>query len=375
VIKIARVSKEDPHFKSLPSSEKIIDVPYIYVKQTAEMTPEESTEAVKTVIQTALDYDKAVKWSAGGLDTTVVHGAIANSLGIATETKFTQAYIEVITRAGESSNEGSGYTVERSRNVTDFDYVTIAKNAAIDSVSTINPKREPLGEYEVIFKPEALTNFFNHMGNLGFSAKPYVDGRGFMQGKLGSQIFDEKFTLLDNARDPSTLNASSFDGEGVPKKSLMLVNCGVAENLCYDSYNSNLMNVPNTGHSVSCFYRGFFMEGTPIPLNVIAKPGDSSIEEMIRETKRGFLVTRLWYVNPVKEDTAVVSGMTCDGIWYIEGGEIKHPSQQMRFTDSILNMFKRIDLIGSPLTVESMPNYTLPAIKIPHFQFTGHTNF
>jgi predicted Zn-dependent protease len=316
-----------------------------------------------------------VKWSAGGLDINIVNGAIANNLGVATETKFTQAYIEVITRAGESSNEGSGYAVERSRDITDFDYVTVAQNAAMDAVSTINPKREPLGDYEVIFRPEALTSIFNHMGNLGFSAKPYIDGRGCMQGKLGSQIFDDKFTLLDNARDPSTLNASAFDGEGVPKKGLMLVNCGIAESLCYDSYYSNLMNVPNTGHSVPRYYGGFFTEGTPIPLNIVAKPGNSSVEEMIRETKRGLLVTRLWYVNPIKEDTAVVSGMTCDGIWYIEGGEVKHPSQQMRFTDSILHMFNKIDMIGSPSTVEQMPNYTLPAIKIPHFHFTGHTNF
>jgi len=373
-LKIAKVSKPDPDFKTLPEPKAITPLRGIYYKETAEYTPEEMAEGVKRVIETAKDYDKNVRWSAGSFTTTVVGLAIANSLGVEAESKHTVASLEVITKAGPTGQEGSGYRVKRSRNVKEIDPGAVALDAARDAVESMNPKRIPLGEYEAVLRPEAVSTFLGFLGRLGFSARVYQEGRSFLRGKMGTQLFDEKLTIWDNGRDLRTLTPSAFDGEGVPKRGLMLVNGGVPENLCYDTYTALKEGKESTGHAIMRFGRAFFID-MPLPVNQVVSPGDASMDELIEETKRGVLITRFWYVNPIRWDLAVISGMTSDGIWLIENGEIKHASQQMRFTDSVLRALGNIDAIGDESTVEKTTNGTTPAIKVHRFRFTGHTEF
>lgn len=373
-LSMAKVSRPDPDFKTFPESKTIAPVKATYCKETAEFSPEDMALAVKTVIETALDQDKNVKWSAGAYTTTATKYCIANSLGVAAENDFTVAYLDTITRAQSTGQEGSGYRIKRSRDVKEIDPVTIAKDAAKDAVESMNPKQIPLGEYEAIFKPEAVSIFTGFLGRLGFSSKVYQQGQSFLRGKLGTLMFDEKLTLCDNGRDMNTLTPMASDGEGVPKRAVMLINCGVPENLCYDSYTALKENRESTGHALPKVGRGFFSE-MPMPMNEVISSGDASIDELIEDTKRGVLITRLHYVNPTKPDQAIISGMTNDAMWLIEKGEIKHPTLQMRFTESVIRILGNIDLLGDKSTVEQTPSCTMPAIKTRFFRFTGHTEF
>jgi len=372
-LKIAKVSRPDPDFKTLPEPKIIIPLKGIFYKETAEYTPEEMAGSVKTVIENALDYNKNVKWSAGSFTTSVVSSAIANSLGVEAETEYTNASIDVITRAQSVGLEGSGYSVKRARNVRELDPQTLALDAARDAVDSMNPKRILLGEYEAVFRPEAVSTFTDFLGRLGFSARVYQEGRSFLGGKMGTQVFDEKLTVWDNGRNLETLTPSAFDGEGVPKRALMLVNGGIPENLCYDTYNALKEGRESTGHALPKVVAR--APGMSLPTNLVVSPGDASMDELIEETKRGVLITRLHYVNPIRTDLAIISGMTRDGIWLIENGEIKHATQQMRFTDSVLRILRNIDIIGDESTIEKTPTCTMPAMKTNLFKFTGHTEF
>ena len=374
-LKIATVSTPDPEFKSLASPKKITPLTGIYSKKTAETTPEDIAEGVKTVIDAAMDYSKQVRWSAGAFSRDIMKTAISNSLGVEGEVEYTTTFIEVNTRAGEEDVEGSGFCVKRSRDVEDFNFEEIALSAAKDAVNSINPRQIPLGDYETIFRPEAVSTFTTFIGLLGLSAKANQEGYSFIGDKLGSKVFDGKLSIVDNGRDLSTLNSVPYDGDGIPKKALTLVDKGVAVNLCYDNYHALKEGKESTGHALLKFGRGFWYRGVPLPVNQIVETGDVSIEEMIEGTKKGVLITRLHYVNPIRRDLAIISGMTRDGTWYIENGEIKHSLKMMRFTDSVTRVMGAIDALGNQSTVEKLYFATAPAIKSSNFKFTGHSEF
>ena len=374
-IGIAKVSTPDPDFQSYVSPKPVEALQGIYVKDTAEITPEDRAEGVMTSIQAALDYNKLVKWSAGSYSTEVVNVAIANSLGVGAETAYTHASLEVHSRAGSDEEEGSGFCVTRAHDVGDIDIEEIARSAAKDAVNSVAPKTIPIGDYEAVFSPEAVSTFTNFIGSLGFSARAYQEGYSFLTDKIGSQIFDEKLTIHDDGRSMETYNAIPFDGEGTPKKKLRLVKSGVAENLCYNNYTARKDDTESTGHALPKYIRGFFMRGMPLPVNQIIEPGNATVEEMIEDTKKGVYITRLHYVNPIRRDLAIISGLTRDACWYIENGEIKHPIKVMRFTDSILRVMSEIDAIGNLSTVRKMSSATTPTIKVARFKFTGQSEF
>ena len=373
VLKIAKVSNPDPDFVSLPEPREIAPLPEIYNKRTAEVMPEERVDGVQSLIDAALDHDKRVRWSTGAYTTENCTYAIANSLGIEAETAYTRASVDIVVKAGDGE-DGSGYSAKYSRDVGDFDFEAMARSAAEDAVNSIGPELIPTGEYEAVFMPATVSTFTGFMGRLGFSARAYQDGYSCLTDKIGSQIFDEKLSVTDVGRSLETFNVMPFDGEGVPKGTLRLINKGVPENLCYDSYTALKDGVESTGHALPKS-GGFFFRGMPLPLNMVVEPGDATVDEMIEDTKKGVYITRLHYVNAIRRDLAVISGLTRDACWLIEDGEVKHPIKVMRFTDSIIKVMSGIDAIGENSTVEMLPSGTLPAIKVSSFRFTGQSEF
>ena len=373
-LRIAKVSSPDPDFHSYAEPKKIVPLPEIYNERTASVTPEERVNGVQTLIETALDYDKRVTWSTGAYTTENVNLAIANSLGVEAEAAYTRASVDVTTKAGDDAVQGSGYRSTRAHNVGDFDLEAMARGAAEDAVNAIKPELIPIGDYEAIFTPTTVNTFTGFMGRLGFSARAYQDGYSCLMDKIGSQVFDEKLNLLDEGRSMETYNAMPFDGDGLPKRSYTLVEGGVPMNLCYDTYTARKDKTESTGHALPNTGRGYF-SGFPMPTNMVMGPGDASVDEMIADTKRGIYITRLHYVNPIRRDKAVISGLTRDACWLIENGEIKHPIKVMRFTDSVLRVMGAIDAIGDRSTVSMLSGATLPAIKVAGFRFTGQSEF
>ena len=380
-IKMAKIAGADPNFKSLPDPQEVRPLSNLYRRRTARLPAAEKAEKVGVILDSGLDYDDRITSVAGYFVNGSRTIALANSSGVDVVSSFSVADLQINAISKDAGSSGYGYSAKSSRDVSTFDYEGLATEAAENSVSSLNPVTLQPGEYEVVLKPHAVGTLLDRMGD-GFSAESHRDGRSFLSGRLGEKVFDDKLTLIDDGRDLSTLTAFPFDGEGVPKRRLPLIRDGVAESLCYDTYQANIDGIESTGHRPHKIDR---MDGqtfkSPIPMNQIVVTGTSSMEDLISDVSRGLLVTRFHYVTVMDEREAILSGMTRDGTWLIEDGEIRHPVKNLRFTDSMLKAFSRVDAIGDGSTVEMrcreytglLGSLTTPSMKLRSLRFTGLT--
>ncbi|MEO0184544.1 MAG: metallopeptidase TldD-related protein, partial [candidate division WOR-3 bacterium] len=193
-----------------------------------------------------------------------------------------------------------------------------------------------------------------------------------------TRIVDNRITIID---DPFYKKgfAVPFDFEGVPKKKMILIDRGVAKNVVYDSITAAMARKKSTGHAL--MYPNPF---GPIPTHIVMKGGDSSLDEMIKTTKKGVLITRLHYTNVIDPYKLVFTGMTRDGTFLIENGVITKGIKNLRFTENIFEVLNRVEAISrSTELVADEPGYSIrmphgvvtPALKIRDFTFTSATEF
>ncbi|MGY5852914.1 MAG: metallopeptidase TldD-related protein, partial [Candidatus Thorarchaeota archaeon] len=243
----------------------------------------------------------------------------------------------------------------------------VARIAAEKATNGFGMKYIDPGEYEVILEPAAVAGLMMMIGFIGFSARAHHDYISFLRDRIGEKIFSEKLTVWDNPLDTRLVGASLFDEEGVPHQNLELVTDGVVKNITYDTMTAAKDGVESTGNQAR-----LWGPPSPRPIHMIAKEGSSSVEEMIAETKRGVLVTHFHYQNPIKPTEGVFTGLTRDGTWYVEDGEIKYPLKTLRYTDAAPRFFKEIDLVGMhPDLNRPTPFGFMPPMKLPSFRFSG----
>ena len=193
-----------------------------------------------------------------------------------------------------------------------------------------------------------------------------------MVGKMGQRIVDCQVSVWDDGLDPSGIPLP-FDAEGLPRQPVDLIKEGVACGVVYDSFYAGREAKASTGHAVPAPN-----PTGPIPLNVFIGPGQASIEEMIASTERGIYVTRFHYTRPVEPVQLVITGMTRDGTFLIENGEIAYPIKNLRFTQSYLEALNHVELVGNaPRLLQAMgvARHCVPALKLGSFAFTGATEF
>ena len=230
------------------------------------------------------------------------------------------------------------------------------------------------GEYEVILEPYAVSELLSFLGYLGFHALAVQEGRSFLCNEFGKKMVDEKVTIYDDGLDPGGLQIP-FDFEGIPKQKVIFFEGGVAKEVTYDSFTARREGKSSTGH-------GLIAPNTegPIPINLFMKGGESSLEEMIRSVRKGIYVTRFHYTNVVEPMKAVLTGMTRDGTFLIEEGEVKGPIKNLRFTESILRALSRVSAIskerricseGTVYSRRFVTGTVAPAIKVDGFNFSG----
>lgn len=368
-MKIAKASSPTKDFKSLPKPEKWTPLEGVYDKKTAESDPALRAEKVKEAIETAHAKSPKVKAVAGFLSTEAVGFAVANSLGVLAWTDLTEASMKttVLSRSGES--EGSSSAQKHSRRVSDIDPAGLAEEAANLSVKSLKPVKVEPGEYEVILSPTAVSTLLLYMGFIGFAADAYQDGESFVKYSLNQEVFDEKLKVVDDATSRKTLHMMPVDGEGVPKKTLVLIQNGVVseKSICYNSFYAGKEGKKTTGHARPAFAESW--GDSPSPSNMIMREGDASFEEAVEDTKHGIFVNTVHYVNPAEPTKLVLTGLTRDGAFLIDKGEMSKPILNMRFTDSMLSAFKNISMIGKELQVFGPA--TVPLIKIEKLKFVG----
>jgi predicted Zn-dependent protease len=305
----------------------------------------------------------------GAFSNGEVELAVINSLGVEAYQRYSDLFFHLI--AGDEKS--SGYASFVSRDPDQLNIESLAKEA-IEKASKGEPIQIEPGEYEVILEPYAASELLSFLGYLGFHALAVQEGRSFFCNEFGKKMVDEKVTIYDDGLDPKGLQVP-FDFEGIPKQKVTFFEEGVAKGVTYDSFIAGREGKGSTGHALIAPNT----EG-PIPINLFMKEGKSSLEEMVRSVRRGIYVTRFHYINVVEPMKAVLTGMTRDGTFLIEEGEIKSPIKNLRFTESVLRALSRVSAISKDRKVCSegtvysrrfVTGVVAPAIKVDGFNFSG----
>lgn len=365
-LEIARLQPENPEFRSLPEPESLPDVT-AFSQSTASCTPEQRAKGVGAICLMARDEGVV---ASGALTTALFEIGVANSLGVLAYHATTFADINTVIM----SDTSAGYASALALDFADLDFESIGREAVDKCLHSRNPRSLEPGEYPVILEPYAVQDFIQMMSYTGFNAVAMQEGRSFMVGKMGEQIVDPGISIWDDGLSSEGI-PWPFDFEGVPKRLVNLIKEGIASGVVYDSYRAaKEEDQRSTGHALPA-PNSF----GPMPLNVFFASGDSTLADMIRSTERGIYVTRFHYTRPVEPKKVVITGMTRDGTFLVENGELAYPVRNLRFTQSYLEALNHVEMIGAePRLLTGLGNLgrdSVPALKLGAFRFTGVTEF
>lgn len=364
-ISLAKVQQPNDEFISLPGQKPIPEIE-TFSKNISRVTPNQKARMIKSLLRRV--KEKGCKAS-GAFSNGEVELAVVNSLGVEAYQKFSDLFLHLIVE----NEKSSGYASFVARDPDQLDVDALVKEA-IGKTSKEEPIQIEPGEYEVILEPYAVSELLSFLGYLGFHALAVQEGRSFFSNRFGEKMVDEKVTIYDDGLDPEGLQVP-FDFEGIPKKKVTFFDSGVAKEVTYDSFTAGREGKDSTGH-------GLIAPNTagPIPINLFMNGGEFSLEEMIKSVRKGIYVTRFHYTNVVEPMKAVVTGMTRDGTFLVEEGEIKRPIRNLRFTESILKAFSQVTAIskdrricseGTVYSRRFVTGTVVPAIKIDGFNFSG----
>jgi predicted Zn-dependent protease len=346
---LAKLAPENPEFME-PLGPQTYDESKTYVEATAKITPEYRAEVANSSIQPASQKEVT---AAGFLDDGVGFSAMLNSKGLFAYNKSTYVDFTVTMRTNDGT--GSGWVTRDYNDITKFN-ASEAANTAIDkAVLSREAKAIEPGKYTVILEPSAALGLLQGIGR-SINARSADEGRSFMSKegggtKIGEKIVDERVTLWSDPLNDE-VPAPTWSGDGQPLKKTMWIENGVVKNLAYGRYWAKKQGV----------------EPVPFPSNFIMAGGDDSLEDLIKSTKKGILVTRLWYIRSVDPQTLLYTGLTRDGTFYIENGKIKYPVKNFRFNESPIIMLNNLETLGKQVRVDGN---LIPYMKVRDFTFTS----
>ncbi|HVI44732.1 MAG TPA: TldD/PmbA family protein [Chitinophaga sp.] len=352
---LARLAPENPEYMPLRGPAEFRDG-ITYVPATAAITPEQRADAVAKSIQVAKD---AKLEAAGFIENTTSFNAMMNSKGLYAYDTDTDVIFTITTRNSEGT--GSGFAARGFNDVSKLDTFEATKIAASKANNSASARAIEPGKYTVILEPVAATYMLENMFR-GFDARNADEGRSFMSkpgggNRLGEQLMDSKVTIYSDPFHPD-LPAGTWSREGFPLEKTTWVDKGVIKNLSYSQYWAKSKGV----------------QPVPMPSNMIMEGGTATLDELIKSTEKGILISRLWYIRLVDAQTLLLTGLTRDGTFYIENGEIKYPVKNFRFNESPVIMLNNVEALGKPersVSVESYRSYLIPPMKIRDFTFTS----
>ncbi|MCL5292492.1 MAG: TldD/PmbA family protein [Actinobacteria bacterium] len=362
-VEIAKRRPPNPEFASLPGQS---DYPQAqpFSEETAHLPPEVRARSVATLIERVREFDLS---AAGSYATSGSLVAVGNTLGVRAAARLSEASLKTVVMGEDSS----GYASAISNDARAIDAVKVAEMAVDKTLKSATPVDLEPGRYKVILAPEAVADMIAFLAYAGLSALSVQEGRSFMAGKFGQRIVDERISIWDDALDARTVGLP-FDFEGVPKRRVELIADGVAANVVYDTFTANREGKSSTGHALPAPN-----PYGPLPTNLFVGEGRSSASSMIASLDRGVFVTRFHYTNLEDPLKTILTGMTRDGTFLIENGELTAGVKNFRFTQSILEALSKVSLVSAERElVESMLGLAfVPYLRIDGFNFTGATRF
>jgi PmbA protein len=361
-IAITRLTEPDPEL--LPLADPVrIDPVDRHFQRTAEATPDERAAAVAQAIGEVETFGQT---AAGIYSTGEASFGIMNSRGLSAWYAETMARFSITAMAADSS----GWAKASACDHRALDPAGLALSAARKCAQSKDPRDLPPGRYTVVLEPAAVLDLAGQMFG-DFSATAIRDGRSFLNDRIGKKIFGDNITIVDDARHPLQSGAA-FDGEGVPRRPLTLVENGVVREIAYCRQAAAHAGVQPTGH-------GFPMpnEVGEFPVNMVIAGGDIPLDQMIESTERGILVTRFWYIREVDPYEKIFTGMTRDGTFLIDNGRVAGGVRNFRFNQSLMEMLSNVVALSPTVraTGEEASDMVVPGMKVVDFNFTEVTRF
>lgn len=340
---VARICPDDDGFSGFPGPSA--DRPRkntLHSRNTDECTAADRAERVNTILKRlAGDALEA----AGLVSTRTDRAAVLNSRGLSDAFRGTTGCVRVFASGGGAS----GYAGGVHRDIDTLDPAAIASTAARKAVRGRDPVTVEPGDYDVILEPTAVSEILEWMSIGSFGARSLEDGSSLLSGRIGEQVTGEAITIrATDMHAPMGAPAEVFDAEGVVRKPVAIVEDGVAVGVVHDTRTAARASrsgqpTPSTGHAPA---EGW--TSGPFVKHLEMQAGDASFGELVARIDRGLWVTRFHYVNGLLDTrTARMTGMTRDGTFLIEGGRVAGGVTNLRFTDSFLEAFARVDGITS----------------------------
>lgn len=369
-ISAANIMESKTEWKSLPKPSKVTPVDGCYDEQLNKLSIEESVDIALSMLNSALQFSKVSSVS-GSLHVVKEHVYLTNSNDINLHDKGT--YIIGNINADAKNDDGetvSGVGFNAARTLNAFNAESVGKEAG-DMVSrSVGARKCDEGTYSIIFAPYALGELLSFVFSYNFNAKAYQDKRSCLYGKLGKQVAVEPFTLQDDPRARDCMGSKPFDDEGVPTQTRNLIEKGTFQGIVYDTFYAAKDNVESTGNANRSGYPvGRSADPIPFPSihNIVVKRGDYSRDEIVKETKNGLLVGRLWYTYAVNPEKGDFSCTARSGIFMIKNGEIVGPAKMVRIIDNLQRLLVNISAIGKDskhiLQWHSLPSVT-PSLRV-----------
>lgn len=346
---LARLAPEDPEFMG-PMEQQRYTPTTSWFQSTAGVTAESRARAAEASIQAAKSRECT---AAGFWQDNDSFAAMANSKGLFAWDRSTGANFSVTVRSNDGT--GSGYVTRDVNDVARLDAAAASRIATEKAVASREARAIEPGKYTVILEPEASVELLQNMVfNMG--ARGADEGRSFLSKagggtKVGEKLFDERVTITSDPGHPD-VPAAPWAGDGRAVNPTTWIDKGVVKQLFYSRYWAEQKGVA----------------AVPGPANIIMAGGTGSLEDLIRDTRRGILLTRTWYIRTVDPQTLLYTGLTRDGTFYIENGRIKHAVKNFRFNESPIIMLNNIDALARP---ERMRGNMIPPMRVRDFTFTS----
>ena len=376
--RIARVQQSDPDLLPLATAaeagnEKSVER---HFGATAAIEPEDRAAAVEQIVNVAKQHKHT---TAGIYSSSESIEALLNSKGLTKIHRQTSSEVSITMLADDSS----GWQKANSPNVADLQPKRLAEVAAEKALHSAHPKELPPGKYTVVLEPAAVLDLLGFMF-FDFGGTALLEQRSFLNNRIGTRLFGENVTIHDDVYHPLQSGAT-FDGEGVGRQRVTLVDKGVVRSLVYSRatarkmQNSDLASqfgkIGPTGH-------GFPLpnEIGDAPMNIVVEGGNGkakSVNEMVTSTERGILVTRLWYIREVDPYEKILTGMTRDGTFLIQNGKLQGGVRNFRFNQSLIDLLQNVEMLSNSVRASGEESFDMvvPAMKVKNFNFTELTKF
>ncbi|MEV4636355.1 metallopeptidase TldD-related protein [Actinoplanes sp. NPDC049548] len=348
---------------------------------TAAAGPQERAARVRDFVQAAGGLE-----TAGFCRTTYASGGFANTLGQAVHGRSAEAAMDGIARL----HGADGVARRAAGRLADLDGAELGAGAAAKARAGGRPIELPPGRYEVVLEPTAVTDLLDNLASFGFNGKAFAQHQSFAE--LGAQQFDEHITITDEPLGA----ALPFDAEGTPRGTLLLVENGVTRAVSHDRTSAAEAGATSTGHAtsesrtwgptaVNLRLAGASASAVRHAETGTAGPDDGgpiapSARDLVAGIRRGLLVTDLWYTRVLDQKSLVVTGLTRNGVWLVEDGQVTAAVGNLRFTQSYPQALGPGAVLAVGAQEISLPDrwsgvrYTAPALHLASWNFTGNAS-